>query len=173
MSFLEKLKAINTFIFDVDGVLTDGTILVAEDGHYLRTFNIKDGYSVQLAVKKNYNVVIISGGTSPSVEKRLKALGVNDIYLGVSNKVDVMQNYLKINNISLDQVLYMGDDIPDFVCMKQVSIAACPNDAALEIQQISNYISPKAGGKGAVRDIIEKVLKSQNKWFDDEQGFVW
>ncbi|MCO4294166.1 HAD-IIIA family hydrolase [Solitalea sp. MAHUQ-68] len=173
MSFLPKLKDITTFIFDVDGVLTDGSVLVTEDGHHLRSFNIKDGYALQLAIKKGYNVVIISGATSEGVRKRLEGLGIKDIFLGTGKKIEVFDKLLLDKGISTEQVLYVGDDIPDYVVMQQVAIAACPNDAASEIQQISNYISPLNGGKGCVRDVIEKVMKVQGKWMDDQQGFVW
>ncbi|POY37829.1 3-deoxy-D-manno-octulosonate 8-phosphate phosphatase [Solitalea longa] len=173
MSFLPKLKNITTLIFDVDGVLTDGSVLVTDDGHHLRTFNIKDGYALQLAVKKGYNVVVISGGKSEGVRKRLEGLGIKDIFLGTGKKIEVFEKLLKDNGIDAEQVLYMGDDIPDFIVMQKVGIAACPNDAVAEIQQISNYISPIPGGKGCARDVIEKVMKVQGNWSDDQQGFVW
>src|SRR5437899_11998743 len=119
MSFLPKLASITTFIFDVDGVLTDGSVLVTEDGHHLRSFNIKDGYAIQLAIKKGYHVAIISGGTSEGVRKRLQGLGVKDIFLGAGRKIEVYERYLRENNISEGQVLYVGDDIPDFEVMKK------------------------------------------------------
>ncbi|UKJ09334.1 KdsC family phosphatase [Solitalea lacus] len=173
MGFLPKLQEITTFIFDVDGVLTDGSVLVTEDGHHLRSFNIKDGYALQLAVKKGYNVAIISGGTSEGIRKRLENLGIKDVFLGTGKKIDVFESLLAKKNISKEQVLYVGDDIPDYLVMKMVGIAACPNDAVMEIQQIAQYISPYDGGKGCARDVIEKVMKVQGKWADDQQGFVW
>lgn len=173
MSFLPKLKDITTFIFDVDGVLTDGSVLVTEDGHHLRSFNIKDGYAMQLAVKNGYNVAIISGGTSEGVRKRLEGLGIKDIFLGAGKKIEVFEKLLADKNITKEQVLYVGDDIPDFIVMREVGIAACPNDGVPEIQEISTYISPVNGGKGVARDVIEKVMKVQGKWKDDKQGFIW
>ena len=164
--FLEKLKDITTFIFDVDGVLTDGTVIASESGDLLRTFNIKDGYALQLALKKGYKICIISGSGGAATTKRFENLGLPDVYLKVSDKVEVFESYLKTNNISPNQVLYMGDDMPDYYVMKLVGIATCPIDAVDEIKQISHYISPKKGGDIAVRDVIEKVLKVQKKWFD-------
>ncbi|RZL48511.1 MAG: HAD-IIIA family hydrolase [Pedobacter sp.] len=164
--FLERLKDITTFIFDVDGVLTDGTVIASESGDLLRTFNIKDGYALQLALKKGYKICIISGSGGAATIKRFENLGLPDVYLKVSDKVEVFENYLKTNNISPNQVLYMGDDMPDYYVMKLVGIATCPVDAVDEIKQIAHYISPKKGGDSAVREVIEKVLKVQNNWFD-------
>ena len=164
--FLENLKNITTFIFDVDGVLTDGTAIASESGDLLRTFNIKDGYALQLALKKGDKICIISGSGGDATTKRFENLGLPDVFLRVSDKVEVFEAYLKEKNISSTQVLYMGDDMPDYYVMKLVGIAACPIDAVDEIKQISHYISPKKGGDTAVRDVIEKVLKVQQNWFD-------
>lgn len=164
---LSRLKNITTFIFDVDGVLTDGTILASESGELLRSFNIKDGYALQLAVKKGYHVCIISGSSGQAMHRRFSGLGINDVFLAVGNKVEVYQNYLAQYAIKDEHVLYMGDDMPDYKVMKRVGIAACPLDAVAEIKQISHYISPHNGGKMAVREIIEKVLKAQQNWFDE------
>lgn len=164
--FLEKLKDITTFIFDIDGVLTDGTAIASESGELLRTFNIKDGYALQLAKKKGYHICIISGSVGQATQKRFQNLGMPDVYLGVNDKVEVYQQYLSENNISPSQVLYMGDDMPDYYVMQLVGIATCPADAVEEIKQISHYISPRKGGDSAVRDVIEKVLKVQQNWFD-------
>lgn len=164
--FLEKLKSITTFIFDVDGVLTDGTVIASESGDLLRTFNIKDGYALQLALKKGYRVCIISGSGGPATVKRFENLGLEDVYLRVGDKVEVFKNYLKQNSIDANHVLYMGDDMPDYYVMQLVGTATCPADAVDEIKQISHYISPRKGGETAVRDVIEKVLKVQQKWFD-------
>ena len=166
------LKNINTFIFDYDGVLSDGTVILQADGEALRTANVKDGYALQLAVKKGYNVAIISGGNSASMHKRFEALKIRDFFLGVQNKLEVFKRFIDEKGISADQVLYMGDDIPDFKPMKEAGIACCPADAAPEIKSISNYISDKGGGKGCVRDVIEQTLKVQNKWMT-EDGFKW
>lgn len=164
--FLENLKNITTFVFDVDGVLTDGTAIASESGDLLRTFNIKDGYALQLAFKKGYNICIISGSGGPATTKRFENLGLSDVFLRVGNKVEVFEKFLKEKNIIPAQVLYMGDDMPDYEVMKLVGIASCPIDAVDEIKQISHYISPRKGGETAVRDVIEKVLKVQQNWFD-------
>lgn len=163
---LEKLKTITTLIFDVDGVLTTGDVIASASGELLRTFNIKDGYALQLAVKKGYHVCIISGGSGQAMEKRFAGLGIPDVFLGVGNKVDVFQNYLDKYQLNAADVLYMGDDIPDLKVMQLVGIPTCPADASTDIKAISSYISPFNGGKTAVRDVIEKVMKIQGKWFD-------
>jgi 3-deoxy-D-manno-octulosonate 8-phosphate phosphatase (KDO 8-P phosphatase) len=163
---LDKLKNITTFIFDVDGVLTDGTAIASESGELLRSFNIKDGYALQLAKKKGYHICVISGSTGQATQKRFENLGMPNVYLGVSDKVEVFDRFLAEKNISAEQVLYMGDDMPDYYVMQLVGIATCPIDAIEEIKQISHYISPKKGGDSAVRDVIEKVLKVQKNWFD-------
>ncbi|RZK66907.1 MAG: HAD-IIIA family hydrolase [Pedobacter sp.] len=163
---LQNLKNITTFIFDVDGVLTNGTVIATESGELLRSFNIKDGYALQLAAKKGYHVCIISGGKGLAMSKRFEGLSVADVFLGVHDKVEVFNNYIQQKGISPNQVLYMGDDIPDAEVMKLVGIATCPADAVEEIKAISQYISPKNGGEAAARDVIEKVLKVQRKWFD-------
>jgi 3-deoxy-D-manno-octulosonate 8-phosphate phosphatase (KDO 8-P phosphatase) len=163
-SYKEYLSDITTFIFDVDGVLTDGTITVTTDGEMLRTMSIKDGFALKTAVDARFNICIISGGSNEGVRKRLSGLGIKDIYLGAHNKIDQLNEYLEKNNISTSNVLYMGDDIPDFPVMKLVGLPTCPQDAVPEIKAISKYISHKNGGNGAVRDVIEQVLKVQNKW---------
>jgi len=163
-SYKEYLEHITTFIFDVDGVLTDGTITVTTSGEMLRTMNIKDGYALKTSVDKGFHVCIISGGTNEGVRKRLEGLGLTDIYLGAHNKIEQLNDYLDKHHIDLKNVLYMGDDIPDFPVMKLVGMPCCPQDAVPEIKAISKYVSHKNGGKGAVRDVIEQVLKVQGKW---------
>ncbi len=167
-TFLEKLANITTFIFDIDGVFTDGTFLVLESGEVLRSFNVKDGYALQLAIKKGYQVCIISGGRGTAIEKRFANLNVTDLYLGIQHKMEAFDTYIQSKNVNASNILYMGDDIPDRDVMKLVGIAACPSDAVEEIKAISHYISPKKGGDTAVRDVIEKVLKVQHKWHDDD-----
>lgn len=166
LDFFNKLKKINTFIFDVDGVLTNGTVLTSESGELLRSFNIKDGYALQLAAKKGYHLCIISGGKGDAMSKRFENLSIVDVNLGISNKVDIFEKFLVKKGIQAEQVLYMGDDIPDLPVMKLVGLATCPADAVEEIKAICHYISPKNGGEAAVRDVIEKVLKLQDKWCD-------
>ena len=164
MNVLEKFKTIKTFVFDVDGVLTDGTLLILNDGQMARTMNIKDGYALQLAVKKGYRVVIISGGTSEAVQERLKKLGVKDCFLKIENKKEKLIEYVTEHQLSWDEILFMGDDIPDYIPMQLTGLPCCPVDAASEIKQISHYISPIQGGKGCARDVIEKVLKLNGHW---------
>lgn len=163
-NYKEILPQITTLIFDVDGVLTDGTVTIFPDGEMVRRMNIKDGYALKVAVDKGFNVCIISGGTNQSVKTRLQALGIKDIYLGAHNKIEQLHDYLSIKNLKLSEILYMGDDIPDFPVMELVALPTCPQDAAPEIKGVSKYISHKKGGKGAVRDIIEQVMKVQDKW---------
>lgn len=171
-SFLNKLKDISTFIFDVDGVLTDGSVFVTESGEQFKQFNIKDGYALQLAVKCGYNVCAISGSRSKTPIYRLNSLGVNDVYIGAHKKADNFNTYLESRHVGPLSVMYMGDDITDLEAMKQAGLAVCPADAAEEVKAISQYISPFPGGKGAARDVIEKVLKVQGKWMS-EQAYSW
>ncbi|GGH44163.1 3-deoxy-D-manno-octulosonate 8-phosphate phosphatase [Mangrovimonas yunxiaonensis] len=163
-SYKEYLEHITTFIFDVDGVLTNGTITITTTGEMLRTMNIKDGFALKTALQAGFNVCIISGGTNEGVRKRLRGLGVTDIYLGAHNKIEQLDEYLDIYNIKAENVLYMGDDIPDLPVMTMVGLPCCPQDAVPEIKGISKYVSHKKGGEGAVRDVIEQVLKVQEKW---------
>ncbi len=166
------LTKVNTFIFDYDGVMTDGKLMLQHDGQPLRTANVKDGYALQLAVRLGFRVVIISGGISKSVENRFESLKVKDVFLGVSNKFEVFEKFVKDNELNPENIVYMGDDIPDFKVMKRVGVPVCPSDAVEEIKDISIYISDKTGGHGCVRDIIEQVLKVQGKWMTDE-AFMW
>lgn len=171
-NFKTKLTTVKAFIFDVDGVLTDGSVTLMPDGEQVRIMNIKDGYALQLAVKKGYKIAIISGGRSEMVRKRLNGLGITDIYLGSHTKIDSYKEFIEIYKIKSEEILYMGDDIPDYEVMKLIGVPTCPHDSAQEIKDISIYISDKKGGKGAVRDVIEQVLRVQDKWMDTE-GFVW
>ena len=162
---LDKLKDISTFVFDVDGVLTNGNILITETGEQLRQYSIKDGYAIQLALKKGYQICIITGAKTEAVELRLKGLGIHHIYLGASYKLPLFEDFLSKTGLKREEIVYVGDDLPDQEIMEQVAISVCPADAVEEIKAISTYISPKLGGAGVVRDIIEKVLKVQEKWF--------
>ncbi|PCI11955.1 MAG: 3-deoxy-D-manno-octulosonate 8-phosphate phosphatase [Flavobacteriaceae bacterium] len=163
-SYKEIMPQITTFIFDVDGVLTDGTIQVLENGDMIRNMNIKDGYALKTAVDAGYKVCIISGGSSEGVRVRLERLGLTDVYLGAHNKIEQFNEIIKKHHLKAEEVLYMGDDIPDYPVMKLVGLACSPKDAAPEIQGISHYISQKNGGKGCVRDVIEQVLKVRGDW---------
>ncbi len=166
-SYKKYLKHITTFIFDVDGVFTDGTVLITTDGELLRKMNIQDGYAVKTALKKGYRVCIITGGTNEGVRKRFKDLGLTDIYLGADRKEESLDEYLSLYDIDPACVLYMGDDMPDLPCMQKVGLPTCPQNAVPEIKAISKYISPKAGAMGCVRDVIEQVLKVKGDWQDN------
>lgn len=172
----ENLTDITTFIFDIDGVLTDGSVILEPTGEQTRTMNIKDGFALQLAVKRGFKVAIISGGKNEIVRKRFTGLGIHDVYMGASDKWDSFDELKLTYNLKDGEIAYMGDDIPDYEIMSKIALPACPNDAATEIKQISQYISPKAGGKGCVRDLIEKVMRAQDKWFNPEkidEAKVW
>ena len=164
MNILSRFKAIKTFVFDIDGVLTDGKLLILKDGQMARSMNIKDGYALQLAVKKGYRIVIISGGTSEEAKERLQRLKVTDVFMQVGNKQQFLTEYVNKNNLSWSEILFMGDDIPDYNCMLLAELACCPADAAPEIKLVSKYISVYEGGEGCVRDVIEKVLKLNGNW---------
>jgi len=166
-SYKEYLQHISTFVFDVDGVLTDGTIMVTSEGEMYRNMNIKDGYALKTAVDRGYHVCIISGGTNEGVRKRLQGLGIKDIHLGAHHKTIILNDYFKSKGIQSEHVLYMGDDLPDLAPMQLVGLPSCPQDAVPEIKSICTYISHKKGGEGAVRDVIEQVLKVQGKWMSD------
>ena len=148
----------------MDGVLTDGGLLIDSNGQWLRRMDIKDGYALQLAIKSGYKIIVISGSESEYVVERLRKLGIVDIFMKVKNKEKVLNDYIEKNNCRPEEILFMGDDIPDYNCMQIAGFACCPNDAAVEIKQISSYISPFKGGYGCVRDVIEKVLKLNNSW---------
>ena len=171
-NYKAQLKKVKTFIFDYDGVLTEGTIIMTEQGEALRISNIKDGYALQLAVKMRYRIAIISGARSKSMEHRLKALQITDVFLGVGNKLETFHTYLRNNSIDPSEVLFMGDDIPDYQIMREVGMPTCPADAAEEIKKMARYISHVPGGKGCVRDVIEQVMKVQGKWMTDD-AFFW
>ena len=151
-------------LFDMDGVLTDGSLILMPDGEQVRTMNIKDGYALQLAVKKGYKVAVISGGKSEAARARFAKLGIKDIYMGVQDKPDALDEFFLTHHIKPENVLFMGDDMPDYEVMKRVAVPVCPNNAVSEIKAISIYVSDKKGGKGCVRDVIEQVLKVQGKW---------
>ena len=168
MNVLALFKNIKLFVFDIDGVLTDGSLILLDNGEMARTMNIKDGYGLQLAVKKGYDVLVISGGNSNAVKLRLEKLGVKNIFLAVKNKKELLAKYLTDNNYQTEQVLYMGDDVPDALVMQAVGLACAPSDAVQEIKAIAHYISLIAGGKGCVRDVIEKVLKLNADWNDTD-----
>ena len=164
---LEKFKHITTFVFDVDGVLTDGSLLVLPDGVMARKMNIKDGYALQLAIKRGYQVIIISGGDSIEIKERLLKLGVMEVWMKVEDKSTILADFMKKNNLTPQMVLFMGDDIPDLQVMQLAGLACCPSDAAQEIKEKSVYISTVKGGEGCARDVIEKVMKLRGDWGED------
>lgn len=163
-SYKEYLSQIKTFIFDVDGVLTDGSIQISTNGELLRSMDIKDGFAMKHAIENGFTICVISGGKNEGVRNRLKNLGITDIYLGCESKTEQMEEFFEIYDISPGEVLYMGDDLPDLYPMKKVGLPCCPQDAASEIKEISKYVSHRKGGKGCVRDVIEQVMKVQGKW---------
>lgn len=171
-NYKEKLLNVNTFIFDYDGVLSDGSVILTSDGDALRSANVKDGYAMQLAIKKNYKIAIISGGYSESMKRRFESLNIKDVFLGVDKKIDVYNQYIETNNLKKENVLFMGDDIPDYEIMLTAGVPTCPSDAVEEIKRVATYISHQSGGHGCVRDIIEQVLKVQGKWMNDD-AYHW
>lgn len=164
MNILELFAPIRTFVFDVDGVLTDGSLLATEDGQLLRKMNIKDGYAIQLAIKKGYKVWILSGAKSEGVRLRLQKLGVIDVHIGIETKKELLQDIALNSNTAYESVLYMGDDIPDYAAMQLCGLPCCPADAVPEIKNVAKYISPFKGGEGCARDVIEKVMKLNGDW---------
>jgi 3-deoxy-D-manno-octulosonate 8-phosphate phosphatase (KDO 8-P phosphatase) len=168
MSYKEKLIKIKNFVFDVDGVFTDGSIIVDNSGNELRVFSTRDGIAVKLATDKGYNFCVISGGKNEGVRKRLNKLGIKNVYLGVSNKMEVFKSFMNDNNLKTTETMFMGDDIPDIQILKMVGLSCCPNDAANEVREVVDYISIKKGGEGCVRDIIEQILTIQKNWIENE-----
>jgi 3-deoxy-D-manno-octulosonate 8-phosphate phosphatase (KDO 8-P phosphatase) len=163
-NFKLRLHQITCFVFDVDGVLTNGALVITPEGDFLRTMNIKDGYALQLAVKKGYKVAIISGGHSDGVPRRMNRLGITEVFMGVDDKVKTFEDFIGKHQLDCDEIIYMGDDMPDIKVMQQCGIAACPNDAVPQVKKISAYVSPFNGGQGCVRDIIEQTMLLHGKW---------
>lgn len=172
-NYKEQLKDITTFVFDYDGVLTGGTVLINVDGELLRTANVKDGYALKHAREKGYHIAIISGGRSETVRLRFKPLGIHDVFLNAGDKLQVLRDFMKSKGIEPSQVLFMGDDIPDYPLMKEAGVSACPADAAEEVRSVADYISHLKGGEGCARDVIEQVMKIQGKWFNSREAFIW
>ncbi len=171
-NFKEDLGRVRAFVFDIDGVLSLQTINLNSFGVPNRTVNLRDGYALQLAVKKGYHVGIISGGNAKEYKKRLKSLGITDIFLNSKKKIDNFHEFLNKYNLNSSDVLYMGDDIPDIEVLRHTGIPVCPSDADSEVKQVSSYISDRKGGEGCVRDVIEQVLRLNNKWMDTD-AFKW
>ena len=163
-NFKTKLTKVKAFIFDVDGVLTDGSVTLMPDGEQVRIMNIKDGYALQLAVKKGYFIFVISGSNAEGVKKRLENLGITEVYLNCKNKLAQLENLMIHYKISFNEILYMGDDMPDLEVMQKCAVPTCPSDAVHQIKLGSIYISEKKGGEGAVRDVIEQVMTLHKKF---------
>lgn len=170
-TYKEKLHNIDTLVFDYDGVLTNGVVLLQDDGEPLRTANVKDGYAIQYAARMGYTIAIISGGRSKTMETRFRMLNVPHVFLGAGNKLDVYSTFIKEQNIEPANVLYVGDDIPDIKVMEIAGLAVCPADAAEEVKEVADYVSHFKGGEGCVREIIEQVMKVQGKWLTDDAYF--
>lgn len=172
MNYKAKLHEIKAFVFDYDGVISDGNIWSANDTIIVRSGNVKDGYAMQYALRKGYLIAILSGGSGDSIRSRMKMLGVEDVYLGSHRKKEIFEDFLKDKQLLPEQVLYVGDDIPDYDVMRLAGVSACPADAAEEIKAVADYISHKNGGCGCVRDVIEQVLRLQGQWFH-ENAKAW
>lgn len=168
MNYKEIFKNITTVVLDVDGVLTNGDIILMPGMQPVRKMNAKDGYAMQLAVRNGIRMAIITGGRSPEVKERLQGLGITDIYLGASSKMESYEDLKMCYDLKDDEILYMGDDLPDYDIMKIVALAAAPQDAAPEIKSVADYVSPVNGGRGCVRDVLEQLLKIQGKWARSE-----
>lgn len=164
MNVLELFKKITTFVFDVDGVLTDGTVIVMDNGIQARRMHIKDGFALQMAEKNGYRVLIISGGNSPQVQQRLEKLGIGNVHMAILDKKTFLTDYMSKNKLNKEEVLYMGDDLPDIPAMSVVGLPCCPSDAVNEVKDMVQYISPLNGGYACVRDVIEKVMKLNDRW---------
>ncbi len=167
MNILAAFKQVKAFVLDVDGVLTDGTLQVVPGGHMVRSMHVKDGYALQLAIKEGYHVLVISGGNAPEVKERLLKLGVDNVYMQAEDKVSLVRQYMEQHALSKEQVLFMGDDIPDYDAMRLVGLPCCPSDAAWDVKKICRYVSGLPGGRGCVREVIEKVMKLQGHWVLD------
>ena len=172
MNYKIKLKEIELFVFDYDGVFTDGIVLLMEDGSNVRQANTRDGYAVQWAIKQGVKVAILTGGKEKAVEARMRLLGVEEVHLGCHDKLASLEALCDEMGVDLDKVMYMGDDMPDYPAMKKVGLATCPNDAATDIREISDYVSPFEGGRGCVRDILEQAMRLKGIW-SSEQGYKW
>jgi 3-deoxy-D-manno-octulosonate 8-phosphate phosphatase (KDO 8-P phosphatase) len=164
MNLLQLFEKVSTFIFDMDGVLTDGNVLVLANGVQARRMSIRDGFALQLAVRSGYRVMVVSGGHSPEARGRLEKLGVNDIHMSIEDKRSFINDYIAEKRLKKEEVLFMGDDLPDLPVMEIVGVPCCPSDAAPELQEAVQYISPRKGGDACVRDVIEKVLRLHHKW---------
>jgi len=168
INYKDKLQHITTFCFDYDGVFTDGVMILLDNGSVARTAHVRDGYAVQLAAKKGFRILVITGGNQEAVRGRFEGLGVSEVFLGCRDKSKTLAEYKEAKGLKKEEILYMGDDIPDYKAIQEVGLACCPADAVPEIKSVVDYISPVAGGRGCVRDVIEQTLKAQDKWLDQD-----
>ncbi len=167
--FKEELTKVKAFVFDIDGVISATTQVLTPEGETVRTSNLKDGFAMMYAIRIGYPICVITGGKTIDVIKRCEKVGIKDLYSGSLKKLPCLIDFLEKNNLHADQVMYMGDDLPDYPVMMAVGVPVCPRDAANEIKAISHYISDKDGGQGCVRDVLEQVLRAQGKWIDCEK----
>lgn len=163
-NFKERLRKIKAMVFDVDGVLTDGKLLLMPDGELVRIMNIRDGIIMKLAIKNGFHICIITGGNSQAVKQRLNRLGISHVYLKTEAKWEALKEFMAMYNLKTEEILFMGDDLVDYEVMTKVGVPVCPKDAVSEIKNISIHVSAIEGGKGCVRDVIEQVMKVQGKW---------
>jgi 3-deoxy-D-manno-octulosonate 8-phosphate phosphatase (KDO 8-P phosphatase) len=171
-NYKEKLAGITTFVFDYDGVFTDGIVYMMDNGEQLRSANARDGYALQLAARLGYRICVITGAFSNSIIERLKKLGIYDVYTGANNKLEVFNGFVEKYQLKKEEILVMGDDIPDYPLIRDAWVSCCPADAVWEIRSAVDYISIQPGGRGCVRDIIEQVLRLQGRWMGEE-AFHW
>lgn len=171
-NFKERLAEVEAFVFDVDGVMTDGSIMPLPDGDFLRRYNAKDGYALSYAIKHGYKVCVISGGFGSLLASRMQRLGVKHLYTNCMDKIKAIREFAESEGVNLDNVIYVGDDIPDLECMRLVGIPVCPADAATEVVEASCYVSQFGGGRGCVRDIVEQVLRAHGTWALDSMGTI-
>lgn len=164
MNYKTKLKGIKAMAFDVDGVFTDGTVQLLPGQEPIRSFHSKDGYAVVVASRQGFQMAVITGGKSETVKSRVKGLGVQDVWLGARHKIDAYEEWLAMYDLRDEEVLYMGDDLPDMEVLQRVGLSCCPHDAAPEVRAVVDYISPIEGGRGCVREVIEQVLRAQGTW---------
>lgn len=164
MNYLNKFRDIKTFVFDIDGVLTRGELFLHHDGTLLRSLSVRDGYAMKVAIQTGYRIAIISGGDTPTAKERFAKLGIDDVQMNCKDKQKALADLIEKYQLDREEILFMGDDIPDYEAMSQVGLPCCPRDAADEIRDLCVYVSPKKGGEGCARDVIEKVLKLRGDW---------
>lgn len=173
MSIAYDLKKIKALVFDVDGVLSPSTVPLNSDGTPARMANVKDGFAMQLAIRHGIRIAIISGGVSATIERRFEIIGIKDVFMGISDKMPVLSQWIERQGLTPEEVAYAGDDLPDYPCMRYVGLSVAPADADMGIKQIATYISPYMGGHGVARELIEQVMKAQGLWMTSEKNFIW